>query len=479
MEFLKLILFLIIFYIIHNTYIKFKKINKNELKGPIPIPILGNLYQLTSGLPHRDLTKISEKYGGIYRFWFADLYTVVLSDPILIREMFVNNGDYFLDRPKIPSIRHATHYHGIATSSGEYWLKIRDIINKAMRKTNLKLIYDSLDQQVDNLIESMNKIESDGQVFEPRIYFKKYTMAAMYKFIFNEEINFNNEISELIGPIEQVFKDLGSGSLFDVLLISRPLYYQWIEHTDKNYPKILNFLKKKYHQHLKTYNPEIQRDLLDLLIKEYYSGSDDDILTIIATINDLFLAGTDTSSASLEYMVMMLVNYPEIQEKVYDEIKLTVNGRNKVLLSDRQFTPYTVSFIKETLRYKPPSSVGVPRTTSQDIIIGDKFIPKDAQIFINYYGLSRNQDYFENPEQFEPSRFMNPDTNIAFLPFSIGTRNCVGQNFALDEMFLAFSNIILNFKFSSIDGKQIDETELYGVTLRCKNKFNVSIKKRI
>ncbi|KAM9971862.1 hypothetical protein ACTFIW_011845 [Dictyostelium discoideum] len=479
MEVLKLILFLIIFYIIHNTFIKFKKINKNELKGPIPIPILGNLYQLTSGLPHRDLTKISDKYGGIYRFWFADLYTVVLSDPIFIREMFVNHGDYFLDRPNIPSMRHATHYHGIATSSGQYWLKIREIISRAMRKTNLKLIYDSLDQQVDNLIESMNKIESDGQVFEPRIYFKKYTMAAMYKFIFNEELNFNNEISELIGPIEQVFKDLGSGSLFDVLSISRPLYYQWIEHTDKNYPKILNFLKKKYHQHLKTYNPEIQRDLLDLLIKEYDSGSDDDILTIIATINDLFLAGTDTSSASLEYMVMMLVNYPEIQEKVYNEIKLTVNGRKKVLLSDRQLTPFTVSFIKETLRYKPPSAIGVPRTASQDIIIGDKFIPKDAQIFVNYYGLSRNQDYFENPEQFEPSRFMNPDTNIAFLPFSIGTRNCVGQNFALDEMFVAFSNIILNFKFSSTDGKQIDETEMYGVTLRCKNKFNVSIKKRI
>ncbi|KAM9997334.1 hypothetical protein ACTFIZ_010846 [Dictyostelium cf. discoideum] len=289
MELLKIILFLIIFYIIHNTYFKFKRINKNQLKGPFPIPILGNLYQLTSGLPHRDLAKISEKYGGIYRFWFADLYTVVLSDPILIREILVKNGDFFLDRPKLPSMRHSTHYHGIATSSGEYWLKIREIISKAMRKTNLKLIYDSLDQQVDILIKSMNEIESEGQVFDARVSFKKFTMAAMYKFIFNEELNFNNEISELIEPIEQVFKDLGSGSLFDVLSISRSLYYQWIEHTDKNYPKILNFLKKKYNQHLKTFNPEIQRDLLDLLIKEYHTGTDDDILTIIATINDLFL----------------------------------------------------------------------------------------------------------------------------------------------------------------------------------------------
>ncbi|KAK5575265.1 hypothetical protein RB653_010522 [Dictyostelium firmibasis] len=467
MEILKIILFLFIFYIIHNTV------------WPIPIPILGNLYQLTSGLPHRDLTKLSETYGGMYRFWFADMYTIVLSDPILIREMFVNYGDYFLDRPKLPSMRHSTHYHGIATSSGEYWVKIRDLINRAMRKTNLKLIYDSLDQQVDILINSMNLIEKEGQKFDPRLSFKKFTMAAMYKFIFNEELNFNEEISELIEPIEQVFKDLGTGSLFDVLSISRPIYYQWIEYTDKSYPKILNFLKKKYTEHLKAYNPEIQKDLLDLLIKEYGTGSDDDILTIVATINDLFLAGTDTSSASLEYMVMMLVNYPEVQEKVHNEIKLTVNGRSKVQLSDRQFTPYTVSFIKETLRYKPPSAVGVPRTASQNIMIGDKFIPKDAQIFINYYGLSRNQEYFDNPEQFDPSRFMKSESNIGYLPFSIGSRNCVGQNFALDEMYIALSNIILNFKFKSIDGEQIDETEMYGVTLRCKNRFGVSIEKRI
>ncbi|KAN0027199.1 hypothetical protein ACTFIU_009886 [Dictyostelium citrinum] len=478
MEFLKIIFFLLLLYIIHNTYSKFKKIHKNELKGPTPLPILGNLYQLTSGLPHRDLTKISEKYGGMYRFWFADVYTVVLSDPILIREIYVNNGDYVLNRPKLPSVRHSTHYHGIATSSGEYWLKIRDIINKAMRKTDLKIIYDSLDQQADILIESMKK-KIENEVFNPRLSFKIFTMAAMYKFIFNEDLDFNNEISELIEPIEQVFKDLGTGSFFDVLSISRPFYYQWIEYTDKSYPKILNFLKRKYNEHLKTFNPEIQRDILDILIKEYDSGSDDDILTILATISDLFLAGTDTSSSSLEYMILMLVNYPEIQEKVYYEIKLAVNGRNKVQLSDRQSTPYAVSFIKETLRYKPPSAVGVPRTASKDLIIGNKFIPKDAQILINYFGLSRNQEYFDNPEQFDPSRFMKLDTNLAFIPFSIGARNCVARDFAYDEMYIAITNLILNFQFSSIDGNQIDESEIYGVTLRCKNKFSVSYKKRI
>ncbi|KAM9957546.1 hypothetical protein ACTFIR_009653 [Dictyostelium discoideum] len=488
-----IVVYLFLIYILHNAYSKYKRLNENQLPGPFPIPILGNIYQLTN-LPHFDLTKMSEKYGKIFRIYLADLYTVIVCDPTIARELFVDKFDNFIDRPKIPSVKHGTFYHGTVASMGDNWKNNKEIVGKAMRKTNLKHIYQLLDDQVDVLIESMKTIESSGESFDPRYYLTKFTMSAMFKYIFNEDISkdedvHNGQLAQLMKPMQKVFKDFGTGSLFDVLEITRPLYFLYLEWFTSHYYQVINFGKMKIFQHLETYKPDVQRDLMDLLIKEYGTETDDQILSISATVSDFFLAGVDTSATTLELIVMMLTNYPEYQEKAYNEIKSALssndnNGgggltqRNKVFLSDRQSTPFVVSLFKETLRYKPISPFGLPRSTTSDIILNNgQFIPKNAQILINYHALSRNEEYFENPNQFDPTRFLNSDSNPAFMPFSIGPRNCVGSNFAQDEIYIALSNMILNFKFKSIDGKPVDETQTYGLTLK-PNPFKVILEKR-
>ncbi|KAM9984723.1 hypothetical protein ACTFIY_009166 [Dictyostelium cf. discoideum] len=491
-----IIVYLFLIYILHNAYSKYKRLNENQLPGPFPIPILGNIYQLTN-LPHFDLTKMSEKYGKIFRIYLADLYTVIVCDPMIAREIFADKFDNFIDRPKIPSVKHGTFYHGTVASMGENWKNNKEIVGKAMRKTNLKHIYQLLDDQVDVLIESMRTIESSGETFDPRYYLTKFTMSAMFKYIFDEDISkdedvHNGQLAQLMKPMQKVFKDFGTGSLFDVLEITRPLYFLYLEWFTTHYYQVINFGKMKIYQHLETYKPDVQRDLMDILIKEYGTETDDQILSISATVSDFFLAGVDTSATSLELIVMMLINYPEYQEKAYNEIKSALssndvnnnnnNGgliqRNKVLLSDRQSTPFVVSLFKETLRYKPISPFGLPRSTTSDIILNNgQFIPKNAQILINYHALSRNEEYYENPNQFDPTRFLNSDSNPAFIPFSIGPRNCVGSNFAQDEIYIALSNMILNFKFKSIDGKPVDESQTYGLTLK-PNPFKVILEKR-
>ncbi|KAK5575263.1 hypothetical protein RB653_010520 [Dictyostelium firmibasis] len=479
---IEIIIYLFLFYVLHNAYSKYKKLNNNQLSGPFPIPILGNIYQL-SDLPHLDLTRMSSKYGKIFRIYLADLYTVIVCDPIIVREIFVEKFDNFIDRPKIPSVKHGTFFHGTVSSMNEDWRNNREIVGKAMRKTNLKHIYELLDDQVDLLIEKMKLIESSGEQFDPRYYLTKFTMSAMFKYIFNEDVSNdedinNGQLAKLMKPMQKVFKDFGTGSLFDVLEIARPMYFLYLEWFTTHYYEVINFGKMKIFEHLKTYNPEVQRDLMDLLIKEYGTDTDDQILSISSTVSDFFLAGVDTSSTTLELVVLMLINYPEYQEKAYNEIKSALNGRDKVILSDRQSTPFIVSLFKETLRYKPISPFGLPRSTTNDIFLnGGQFIPKNAQILINYHALSRNEEYYDNPNEFNPNRFLNSDSNIAFMPFSIGPRNCVGSNFAQDEIYIALSNMILNFKFKSIDGKQVDESQTYGLTLK-PNPFKLILEKR-
>ncbi|KAM9955619.1 hypothetical protein ACTFIW_009117 [Dictyostelium discoideum] len=497
---IKVFVLLLVVYILHNSYKKYKKLDKNELKGPTPIPVLGNLHQLSS-LPHRDLSKMTKDYGDIFRIWFADLYTVVISDPVLIRKIYVENHESFRDRPKIPSMKYGTYYHGTAASMGEDWVRNRGIVSSAMRKSNIKHIYEVINNQVDVLMSTMKKYEKRSEPFEPRYYMTKYTMAAMFKYIFNEDIGedediHTGEIQKIMGPMNQVMEDFGTGSLFDVLEISQSFYLKWLELTEKNFPLLLKFFNVRYQQHLETIKPESPRDLLDILINEYGTNTHDDYLNIASTVLDFFFAGTDTSSTTLEYLFLMMANYPEIQDKVHQEVKsyLKQIGKDKVELNDRQSLPYVVAVIKETLRFKPVTPFGVPRSCVNEITIDDKyFIPKGAQVIINYPSIFENEKYFKNSNQFDPSRFLQTTTatntatneessfnsNLAFIPFSIGPRNCVGMQFAQDELFLAFANIVLNFTIKSVDGKKIDESISYGVTLKPKTRFKVLLEKRL
>ncbi|EGC40218.1 hypothetical protein DICPUDRAFT_146927 [Dictyostelium purpureum] len=464
------------------VYNKIKKIHTKELKGPFAIPILGNLHQLGKyGLPHHTLTEFHKKYGPIYRVFFGDVYTVVINDPKIIREICMDHHETIgRNRPVTPSFRYAQNGNGISTSN-EQWQRNREIVQNALKRgASTKKIYEMLDGQVSELIKSMKKFEESGEPFEIHLYAHRYTLATMFKYIFNEDVDYNQDINqskiaELNGPLAEIFKDLSSGKLGDFIYILAPIYYLYLCFTEKNVKNLKNYMKEKYNQHLSTYQQDDPRDLLDILIKEYGSEKNQ-IDAIIGVIFDLFLAGSDTAAASIEWFTLRMCNNLDIQDKVYNEIKSVVGDRGFVKLTDRPSTPFLNAVIKESLRYSPVGPFGLPKYCVTDVMVGGHFIPKNSQILFNYRGLGFNEEYFENPHQFDPLRFLNQN-NDAYIPFGLGDRNCVGQDLASSELYLAFANIVLNFNLTSLDGKPIDDTENFGLTLK-PNKFKINLKSR-
>ncbi|EGC28757.1 hypothetical protein DICPUDRAFT_43840 [Dictyostelium purpureum] len=480
MAILSVVVSLFTFYCFYSGYKKYKRVHESELKGPFPLPIIGNFHQI-SRLPHRDLTNMVKKYGNIFRVYFGDIYTVVVSDPLLVREMFVKNADIFQDRLETPLTKHGSLYHGTTTSNGEYWVRNRDIVSRAMKKTNIKHVYELLNEEIDRIVTVMKRMNSSGESFDPRYNLTKFTTCAMFKYIFDEvltdEKESHDKVKQIIDPMERLFKLMGGGNLFDSLDIGQPFYSLYLKYTEKDFDKILNFVKVRLNEHIETYNPDNTRDLLDVLIKEYGVDTEEDRFSIITTCGDFLFAGVETSATALEYMLLMLTNRPEIQDKAYSEIKHHLGKRNKVLLSDRSSLIYTNAVIKETLRLKMVTAFGLPRKCSEDCMIGEYFIPKNSQILVNFHALAMNKDYYSNPETFDPSRFLG-DTNQAFIPFSIGPRSCVGSQFAQDEIFICLSNILLNFRLKSIDGNKIDEEEVYGLTLKPKSPYKINLELR-
>ncbi|EGC35606.1 hypothetical protein DICPUDRAFT_87778 [Dictyostelium purpureum] len=504
MNLLFIFISLIIFFIIYYYYKFFNYDNhKLKLKGPFPLPILGNLHQFGTKSPQLKLTEYSQQYKHIFRMWMGDKYSVIVSDPKLIREMLIENFSAFKDRPFSAKLAFGNNYHGTTTGNGDYWDRNRDIVSRALRKSSNKTLYDFLNQKVsefmtmvDNRFKEFNTSGADENEYiileKPRFLIQRYTISIMYKFIFNEDIKFSNENEEdskelkfFFRTIKEIFKVFSASTLIDFISVLQPLYFQYLKKTDTLFPKIFSFINSKYQQHLSEMSFEGNevkskpKDLLESLIYEYGKDkpTESDVQSILTTCLDFFLAGTETSSTAIEWILLNLINRPEYQSKIYSELKNL--DKQTIKVQDKLETPLLVAFIKETLRIHPVAPFGLPHECTRNVVIDNKyFIPMGSQLLINFKGIAYNENCFKYSKSFYPERFIDSKIeNDSFLIFGIGQRNCVGNQIALDEIYLLISNLILKYRFESIDGKKIQEIEKLSLTLYPK-KFNIKIIKR-
>ena len=222
-------------------------------------------------------------------------------------------------------------------------------------------------------------------------------------------------------------------------------------------------LRRKLTEHRETYNPEHIRDFTDCLIKTSMEEEvweqvglkevTDDNLEMI--IFDMFIAGGDSNATILQWMMVYLLHWPDIQNEVYNEIIGEVGLERYPELKDRPKLPLTQAVIQETLRLSSTTPLGLPHKATEDSSISGRNVPKDTQILFNFWNLHHNPAEWENPEHFNPHRWLDeegkyvPGRHKSFLPFSAGKRVCLGESLAKTELFLFFSRLIRDFKFEA------------------------------
>ncbi|XP_033120092.1 steroid 17-alpha-hydroxylase/17,20 lyase-like isoform X1 [Anneissia japonica] len=224
--------------------------------------------------------------------------------------------------------------------------------------------------------------------------------------------------------------------------------------------------EKEVSQHLERYSPdEPANDLIELLLqaqREELQGNDDETsrkltdVHIKQIVDDLFSAGTDTSSTTLLWGIGCMIDNPSIQEKIKMELDEVIGGRPP-RVSDRGKLPYTEAAIMEIMRFGTVAPLAVTHRALKDSSIGLYTIPEDTWVFFNLWALHNDPKYWDAPEVFQPERFLDSFNSVkqrlpSFLPFSTGRRVCVGESLAKAEIFLLFTWLIQNYKFSKPPG---------------------------
>ncbi|EFA74553.1 cytochrome P450 family protein [Heterostelium album PN500] len=481
MNLISLLIITVVFFMV-NSFIKKNFNSKDKLIGPWELPILGSLLYFGNR---------SDKYGD-FKMYMGDYRTVVLADPMKIREVWVKNFDKFSDRPHLPTYEFFTcGFHDVSTADYSLWKNNRGIIANSFSKINLKVITPIIENQCKLLLKRMKEYQDSNEIFYPKNHLKKFSMNVMLKMVFSTEIPYDETVScrtseELGEPLNRVFETTGTGNLFDYIKSLHPLSMLYLKYSvgdDLNY--IRSYIYELYQDHLLEIDTKkvriniksnFPRDLFDIIISADYPHDKEN--NIIGIGSDLIGVGTDTSSSSLTWFFLYMCNYPKVQEKAFRELQEVIGQDRQPHISDRINTPYVAALIKEILRIRPIAPLGVPRLCGEDFTIGDIHINQGDLVLMNIFAIHHNEKYWKDPKVFEPERFIDNNNAENWIPFGLGPRNCLGIKFfkvnritniecykllqysmALDEIYLAITNILLNYKITSANGQLVDDTE--------------------
>ena len=129
--------------------------------------------------------------------------------------------------------------------------------------------------------------------------------------------------------------------------------------------------------------------------------------------------------------------------------------------------------------------MGAPHNTTTETVVGGKSIPKNTMVLFNFYNMHHNEKYWKNPEEFKPERWLNVDGTLksemefSFIPFSAGTRSCIGEKMARMELFLIVTRILAKFEVLPDPDKPLPGFEgAIGITYIPKHKFNAVFRLR-
>ena len=191
---------------------------------------------------------------------------------------------------------------------------------------------------------------------------------------------------------------------------------------------------------------------------------------------NLFMAaGHNTTTSAISWTLFCLAKCPEHQDKVREEVNAVLMGREQLEYGDLKELKYTTWCIKEAMRLYPPVRY-VGRETKEDTVIAGHVIPGGVNVILDIIGLHRHPDVWEEPEEYNPLRFHPSQAEgrhpYAYMPFSAGYRNCIGQNFALNEMKIVIALLVKQFQFSLDESHKV--IQQHDIVLVAKNDIKLS-----
>ncbi|CAG5116014.1 unnamed protein product [Candidula unifasciata] len=400
-------------------------------------------------------------YGRAYGIYYFRRPALIVTDPELIRQILVKDFANYRDRFSADDDALINHQlqSGIFFTKGETWKRIRALISPSFSITRIKSMSNVINHSANRLGGYMLESARKGVPLDAKVLFGAFAMDVVTGNVFGIDVD---SLKNLDDPFSRHGRSLfiyrKSMKLLTFLgcsfpLIARPIARFFNSGFFKT--EDMEFFNTSIRQMIDGRSHETKNtnryDFLQVLIDAMDGNSEDaersGKLTkeeVVAQGIMLFVAGYETASSTLQFLSYELARHPEVQDKLMAEIDKVI-GDEEPSYDACLNLKYTEAVINETLRMYPPLSL-LTRENETSTTLNGINLPAKTGIAIPLSILGCDPEFWENPDEFNPDRFMENNTSridpLTFIPFGAGPRICVGMKLGLLEIKMALIQVL-------------------------------------
>lgn len=404
--------------------------------------------------PVRVLSKYTELHGNTFRFYFGGVKEAIVTiDPAVIQHVLKTNSENY-HKSEIQKKRMG-HFlgKGLLTTEGEPWRTQRRLIQSGFERKQLEVLSSIMQ---DSLTDSLRDFDRQARIGPVDIYplMMKITFGMVGRSLFGARLKEEDIdlISLAISTVQEfMVRQTIQPYLNPWFAVSGELHRHW-ELRSRAFDVLREYLQRRRKE-------APGHDLLQILMDARYSdghGMDDEL--ILSESMQLLVAGHETSSNALSWLLYLLSTRPECVEKIRQEFDMVL-GERSLSYSDVSKFEFTTQVIMEALRLYPPFWM-VDRMALADDRVGDISIPRGSTVVVFIYGAHHSPKHWENAESFDEERFAKVKeklhTPFTHLPFGAGPRGCIGGNYAMLQILMILSVLLRRYDFRLVPGQTIE-----------------------
>ncbi|PAA47032.1 hypothetical protein BOX15_Mlig001422g2 [Macrostomum lignano] len=430
--------------------------------GPVGVPLLGRLPWADALCLHLTMQKECQKYGDLCSFYLGGRLFVVVNSYPLMKEML--DDPVFAGRPRLRLFEKMTRNCGIFLVEGKVWCHQRRLSLRTLREIGFSgskavgMIEDQLEpllQQLDEAAEAAQPVKTlDTFLLAVNSVITEMTLGRRFH---RDDPDFKKVTSLIAATLESGISETAcflfpaAEKLLDIIPMSTRVF------------RDVEYLNEFFRQQIRLREAAMPAGsdvqptcLCDAYIQEKRKAEKaGDFETfkefqLIRVCFEFYLAGTDTTARSMEWLLLYMAFYPEVQDRVQNELDSVVGQSRRPRMQDRTELHYTSAVIDETYRKASLAAIGVFHRSVEDATFHGYRIPSDAIIIPLVYGVHHRAEYWERPNEFYPEHFLDNKgryrSSPYLIPFLIGRRSCVGESLARMEIFLFFTAIMQRYR---------------------------------